>query len=275
MDTAKHTALTRAKERLDRLELYPRPVSLRGVSIWIAPRLFRLPWFRRFDGYAAHWTILLRSRELLADEELVAHELCHVWQMQHRPVRMPLSYLVRGYASNPYEREAREASRRRRVLVFLHGTAIMHAAAAAVPREERVAQVVRGDAGIRDFDAYVPTPGAVAKVRAWEARGAEIVYLSSHRDLAGVAADERVLRRDGFPAGPVLCRRPGESYGDVATAAHVDVLVEDDCESIGGAPQQTHPQLPGPERQRVHSVVVPEFGGLEALPDDLRGGAAS
>ncbi|HVP74514.1 MAG TPA: hypothetical protein VMS63_00720 [Gaiellaceae bacterium] len=109
MDDAKRVALAQAKARLDRLELYPRPVSLRGVRIWIVPRLFRLPWFRRFDGYSAHRTILLRSRDLLADGELVAHELCHVWQMQHRPVRMPLSYLVRGYASNPYEREARDA----------------------------------------------------------------------------------------------------------------------------------------------------------------------
>jgi hypothetical protein len=86
-------------------------VSLRGVRIWIVPGLFRLPWFRRFDGYAVHWTILLRTRAHLADDRLVAHELCHVWQMQHHPVRMPLSYLVRGYAENPYELEAREAAR--------------------------------------------------------------------------------------------------------------------------------------------------------------------
>jgi len=111
VDDAKRAALVRAKARLDRLALYPRPVSLRGVRIWVAPRLFRLPWFRRFDGYSAHWTILLRSRALLADEELVAHELCHVWQMQHRPLRMPLSYVLRGYESNPYELEAREAAR--------------------------------------------------------------------------------------------------------------------------------------------------------------------
>ena len=109
MDDAKRSALTQAKARLDRLELYPRPVSLRGVRIWIVPRLFRLPWFRRFDGYSAHWTILLRSRELLADEELVEHELCHVWQMQHRPVAMPLSYLRTGYDANPYEAEANRA----------------------------------------------------------------------------------------------------------------------------------------------------------------------
>jgi hypothetical protein len=110
VDQAKRDALVRAKARLDRVTFYPRPVSLRGVRIWIVPSLFRLPWFRRFDGYAAWWTILLRSRELLASDELVAHELCHVWQMQHRPLRMPLSYLLLGYDENPYEREAREAS---------------------------------------------------------------------------------------------------------------------------------------------------------------------
>ena len=110
MDAVKRAALERGKARLDGLELYPRAVSLRGVRVWIVPWLFRMPWFRRFDGYSAHWAIFLRSRELLGDDDLVAHELCHVWQMQHHPVRMPLSYLLRGYAENPYEREARAAA---------------------------------------------------------------------------------------------------------------------------------------------------------------------
>jgi hypothetical protein len=110
MDEAKRDVLLRAKARLDRHDAYPRAVSLRGVRIWIAPWLFRLPWFRRFDGYAAHWTILLRSRALLADEQLITHELAHVWQMQHHPVRMPLSYLFLGYEANPYEREAARCS---------------------------------------------------------------------------------------------------------------------------------------------------------------------
>jgi hypothetical protein len=30
--------------------------------------------------------------------------------MQHRPLRMPLSYLLQGYTENPYEQQAREAS---------------------------------------------------------------------------------------------------------------------------------------------------------------------
>jgi hypothetical protein len=109
VDAVTRAGLERAKARLDRLPLYPRPVSIRHVRVLVLPWLFRLPWFRRFDGYAAHWTILLRGPFDPGDEDLLVHELCHVWQMQHRPVRMPLSYLVRGYDANSYEREARDA----------------------------------------------------------------------------------------------------------------------------------------------------------------------
>jgi hypothetical protein len=108
----RHASLAQAKERLDRLALYPRPVSLRGVRVLVVPWLFRLPWFRRFDGYALHWTVLLR--EPPGDEDLLVHELCHVWQMQHHPIKMPLSYLLTGYEENPYEREARLAVERTR-----------------------------------------------------------------------------------------------------------------------------------------------------------------
>jgi hypothetical protein len=79
------------------------------VRLFVTPRLFRLPWLRSFDGYALHGTILLR-REPDLDDDLLTHELCHVWQMQHRALRMPLSYLRHGYADNPYEAEARRAA---------------------------------------------------------------------------------------------------------------------------------------------------------------------
>ncbi len=99
--------LQRAKERLDTLDWWPRPVRIEGVRVFTTPWAFRLPWLARFDGWAAHRVILLRRRD--ASEDLVTHELCHVWQMQHRPLRMPLSYLRTGYAANGYERQARAA----------------------------------------------------------------------------------------------------------------------------------------------------------------------
>ena len=103
-------ALERARVRLDRLDFYPRPVRLTGVHLMVAPWLFRLPWLRHFDGYATHRVVFLRGAvEGPGQDDLICHELCHVWQMQHRPLRMPLSYLATGYAANPYEAEARRA----------------------------------------------------------------------------------------------------------------------------------------------------------------------
>jgi hypothetical protein len=102
--------LQAAKARLDLLDLYPRPVGLARVRLVSAPWLFRAPWLRRFHGYATWWVIFVRMSLAEASEDLVTHELCHVWQMQHHPARMPLSYLVRGYRRNPYELEARRAA---------------------------------------------------------------------------------------------------------------------------------------------------------------------
>jgi hypothetical protein len=112
---ARRSTLEHAKRRLDRLELYPRPVSIERVRVIVSPHAFRLPWLSRFDGYAAWRTILVRREPTELDDDLVCHELCHVWQMQHHPLGMPLSYLRRGYAHNPYEAEARAAVEATRV----------------------------------------------------------------------------------------------------------------------------------------------------------------
>ncbi len=50
-----------------------------------------------------------------------------------------------------------------KVGVFLHGTAIMHATASGVARDERVRQVRRREPSVRDFVSYVPTPGSLEK----------------------------------------------------------------------------------------------------------------
>ena len=78
----------------------------------MAPWLFRLPPWRRYDGFATHCIIFLRRADV--SDDLITHELCHVWQMQHRPLAMPLRYLRTGYRRSPYERQAREAAGRTR-----------------------------------------------------------------------------------------------------------------------------------------------------------------
>ena len=76
------------------------------VRIVVAPWFFRLPLLRRYHGYALIRTIVLDGP---TPADLVTHELCHLWQMQHRPVHMVWSYVRHRYRSNPYEIEARTA----------------------------------------------------------------------------------------------------------------------------------------------------------------------
>ncbi len=103
-------ALRRAKDRLDRLDFYPTPVRIDRVRILHVPWLFRVPWFRRFRGYEVGPVILLKLPLSETPDDLIVHELCHVWQDQHRRVRMWTSYLYRGYKNNPHEIEARRAT---------------------------------------------------------------------------------------------------------------------------------------------------------------------
>jgi len=153
-------------------------------------------------------------------------------------------------------------------MVFLHGTSIMHASAIGRQRTARVEQVVAKDPAVLDYASYVPTEGAVAKVMAWQQRGAEICYLSSHRSAASAAIDKSVLAAHGFPAGDLYYRAHGEGYADVVRRWSADVLVEDDCESIGGRARTAGSEIARFAGQAVACVVVPEFGGLMHLPDD-------
>jgi hypothetical protein len=100
-------SLARAKARLDRLDYYPAPVDIRRVRVVVAPWLFKIPGFRRYAGYALWRSILLKRSD--ASDDLLTHELCHIWQGQHRPWHVLFAWATSRYATNPYEVEARRA----------------------------------------------------------------------------------------------------------------------------------------------------------------------
>ena len=106
-DAELRAALARAKARLDGLDLYPEPVRIDRVRLLVAPWFFRIPGFRRYRGYAFWRTILVKEPH--PTDDLVTHELCHVWQGQHRALHMSWKHVTTRYRSNPYELEARRA----------------------------------------------------------------------------------------------------------------------------------------------------------------------
>ena len=100
--------LERAKSRLDRLELYPRPVRIDARA---RPRGAARSSGCRGSGASTATRRGTRSSSASRpdDEDLICHELCHVWQMQHHPSRCRSPTSGRGYAANRYEAEARRA----------------------------------------------------------------------------------------------------------------------------------------------------------------------
>jgi hypothetical protein len=102
-----HATLARAKARLDTLDYYPSLVDLRRVRVRVAPWFFRIPGFRRYSGYAFWRTIVVKHAD--PSDDLLTHELCHIWQGQQRRWHVLWSWATTRYASNPYELEARRA----------------------------------------------------------------------------------------------------------------------------------------------------------------------
>ncbi len=77
------------------------------MRVLVVPWAFRLPGIRRYKGYALWRTVLLRSADV--SDDVLTHELCHVWQMQHRPMAAMAAWLRFPYEQNPFERECRWA----------------------------------------------------------------------------------------------------------------------------------------------------------------------
>lgn len=109
---------------------------------------------------------------------------------------------------------------------------------------------------------------ATRKLQAWREHGATILYLSSKTNPETLSKVREALWKGGAPEGELFFRREHEHYGQAAERASPDVIVEDDCESIGGQADMTYPKLRPDVKARTKSVVIPEWGGIDELPDD-------
>ena len=117
------------------------------------------------------------------------------------------------------------------------------------------------------FTHQIPIGQAARKLQGWKREGVEIVYLTSRREPADIVQVRDILQRYGFPAGELLFRKVGEEYKDVAEKALPDIIIEDDCESIGGEVEMTYPHIRAEIKAKIKSIVVKDGGGVDHLPD--------
>ncbi len=173
-----------------------------------------------------------------------------------------------------------------KILIFTEGTIIMHDLAKDVNRKERVKQSQEARiqqfvkkilpfktslGSVYDLESYVPIGNAVEKLKSWKSQGAEIVYLTSRRIQSEVETIQSVLKKYHFPQCQNLYfRLRGEDYKDIAERLRPDIIIEDDCESIGGEKEMTYPHIKEELKSKIKSIVVKEFEGIERLPDNVK-----
>ncbi|MCX6811408.1 MAG: hypothetical protein NT039_01805 [Candidatus Berkelbacteria bacterium] len=152
-----------------------------------------------------------------------------------------------------------------KILIFTEGTIIMHKNAKGHSREEIVKQSEGNEESLDDFASYIPIGNAPKKIKLWQEQGAEICYLTSRREPKEIKDIKNVLKKYHFPEGKLYFRKDNEEYKDVAERVIPDILIEDDCESIGGEEEMTYPHINDKIKKRIKLISVKEFGGIDHL----------
>ncbi len=145
----------------------------------------------------------------------------------------------------------------------------MHKNAVGHTREEIVRQVEMKEQSIHDYASYIPVKNAPNKIKIWHDLGAEIMYLTSRQKPHEIEQIKQVLIKHGFPMGSLQYREGKEEYKDIAERIMPDVLIEDDCESIGGEKEMTITHVSPDKKAEIKSIPLKEFGGIDHLPDNL------
>lgn len=154
-------------------------------------------------------------------------------------------------------------------MVFTEGTMLMHLSGKGVSRKERVAQVKGESPGVTDYANYIPIGNASDKLKEWKLQGTELCYLTSRRTKSEINDIKRVLNKYNFPKGELYYRKGKEEYKDIAERVMPNILIEDDCESIGGEIEMTHPHILKDKQREIKSVIIPEFGGIDHLSNNI------
>jgi len=137
-------------------------------------------------------------------------------------------------------------------------------------REEILRQIRdKKDHSLYEWKTHIPIGNAVRKLQTWKNQGVEILYLTSRTKSTEIEDIKKVLKKHKFPEGQLLFRREGEEYKDVAERVMPDIIIEDDCESIGGKDEMTYTHIKPELKKRIKSIVVEEFWGIDHLPDNI------
>lgn len=75
----------------------------------------------------------------------------------------------------------------------------------------------------------------------------------------------KLLLKYGFPGTYLVCREKNDRYNDIVENICPQLLIEDDCKSIGGTWQMCITHVKPEIRDRIQYVVVRESKGIDDI----------
>ena len=115
---------------------------------------------------------------------------------------------------------------------------------------------------------YLPIGNAVQKINNWWEQGADIVYCTSRRGIGAEKMSE-LLKLYGFKGTILYSRERSETYKNIIESIRPNILIEDDCRSIGGSWQMCLTHVSLEVKSSIKSIIVREFKGIDHLPEKL------
>lgn len=109
---------------------------------------------------------------------------------------------------------------------------------------------------------YKPIGNAVEVVNTWQAEG-HAIYLCSYVRKRRYGFIKQIIDFYGMKYTEILCREKGEQYSEIVERIKPDILIEDDCKSIGGQKEWCITNVREEIKAGIHSIIVPEFKGID------------
>lgn len=111
---------------------------------------------------------------------------------------------------------------------------------------------------------YVPIGNAVKIINDLYNKGNEI-YLCSYVRKNRYKFIKSVADYYKINYTEILCRDKKERYSDLVEKVMPDILIEDDCKSIGGEKQCCITNVKENIKRNIKSIIVEEFKGIDNI----------
>lgn len=111
---------------------------------------------------------------------------------------------------------------------------------------------------------YVPIGNAVGIINDLYDKGNKI-YLCSYVKKCRYHFIKSVVDSFGIMYDEILCRAKREKYSDLVERIRPDILIEDDCNSIGGEKNWCITNVKPEIKKSIKSIVVKEFQGIDEV----------